>query len=95
MATFAAPVRNVGARTTVTPPEPNNTLGNRLMRHYQASPVGVNVFIINNTTVTENPPDGTVVTWDDVTHVFWGGHDAETITSLEATLLTAAGYTVT
>ena len=40
--------------------------------------------------------DGTVSSngWDDVEAVFWGGHEAVTVTDEQATLLEEAGYTV-
>ena len=87
--------------TTFTPPNTNSyslcppdgdPLARRLMRFHGSEPRGENVYIINGTTVTTNDPDGVTVTWDMVTHVFWGGHVGETVTAAEATLLTDAGF---
>jgi hypothetical protein len=81
--------------------------GNRLFRHYRSRPVGHNVFIYSNNTVSEQEPDGTTTLWREsdrmgdtmpnaphVVKVFWGGHEAELITIQQRSLLVAAGYTV-
>jgi len=60
------------------------------MRHYNAGPQGRNVFYMTNGTVTENDPTD----WSLVAHVWWGGHEAETVTAAQSTALTAAGYSV-
>lgn len=106
MATFAAPANATEGSPTL--PDDMRSLSYRLFRHYRPRPVGINVYILSNNTVTEVDPDGMSIIWREsdrtsdtiigcptVSHVFWGGHVAETVTSAEAALLTAAGYTVT
>lgn len=78
----------------------------QLFRFYRARPEGRNVYIFSNDTVSENDPDGDTTVWNIqdrsadspnapyVTHVFWGGHDADPITAHEQELLEEAGYTV-
>ena len=96
MATFQPPIDN-----NMVPPILPDTRGlaRLLFRHYASNARGRNVYIINGTpgtgaggTVTENAPTG----YDFINRVFYGGHGAYTdVTAIEATLLTAAGYTVT
>lgn len=82
-----------------------------LYRFFGARPEGVNVYMYKAGStsalaygrVTENDPvaqydsSGTLTSdgWEDIELVFWGGHGAVTVTSDQATALTAAGYTVT
>lgn len=80
---FRGPTRN-GVRRTLPGGDP---IANRLMRYYSPIVEGVNVFILTDGTVTTTQP----ASWDDVRRVLWGAHD-EPVTSAEAALLTAAGY---
>ena len=103
MASFQAPTNEDGL-----PPILPSTRGiqRRLFRFYRPRPEGINVYIYSDDTVSEDDPNGSERVWtihdinvDNpnaayVTHVFWGGHEADPITDEEATLLTAAGYEV-
>lgn len=79
---FIPPVRYIN------PPVLPDTRGieRRLFRYYGARPVGSNVYVMNNGTVTENPPD-----LNDVTRVYHGGHEIP-ITDTEYAVLVSAGY---
>lgn len=103
MASFQAPSNAQG----VPPILPTSRGGERkLFRFYRPRPEGINVFIYSDDEVSENEPDGSTRVWSIsdrtpdslnapyVTHVFWGGHDADPITDEEAALLTGAGYEV-
>lgn len=105
MATFAAPANPTEGSPTL---DNDGSLSYRLFRHYSPRPVGINVYILSDGTVTEHDPDGMSILWREsdrtadtivgcphVTHVFWGGHAAEAVTVTEAAQLTEAGYTVT
>lgn len=102
---FASPANPLENPPTL--PDDNYSLSYRLFRHYRARPVGRNVYILSDDTVTERDPDGYSILWREsdrtsdatpgcphVTHVFWGGHDADEITDEEAVLLEDAGYDV-
>jgi len=68
-----------------------NPLGNRLMRHFRGQPVGINIWVLADGTITEKEPFG-----DDlatIRTVYWGGHIA-TVSYAEANALVAAGYDV-
>lgn len=107
MTQFFAPPANADENPP-TLPDDSYSLSYRLFRHYRSRPVGRNVYIMSDNTVTETDPDGYSSLWKEsdrmgdtlagcphVSHVFWGGHDAEAVTGAEATLLTNAGYVVT
>jgi hypothetical protein len=60
-----------------------------LMRHFQPTARGGNIFIINGTTVQSFLPTN----WDTVTRWIYGGHASPTdLTAAEETLLISAGY---
>lgn len=80
---------------TFTDPRKMDPLALRFARHRRAGARGVNVYILKNGTVTEVDPNGDSVSWDDVAHVFYGGHQPEQVTPDEKALLQSAGYTVT
>lgn len=84
MPTFIPPTRLIGP-TTLAIPHP----GNSLMRHYKPRPVGVNVWALNDGTLTETQPMDPSV----IAHVYHGGH-IHRITDTEATALVDAGYSV-
>lgn len=105
MATFTPPTYPEGLPPTL--PADEHSLSYKLFRHYRGRPEGRNVYIYSNDTVSEADPDGYSTLWREadrtsstlanaptVSHVFWGGHEAETVTSAEEALLIAAGYTV-
>ena len=60
-----------------------------LRRHYKPTARGINLIIINNTSVqTFMPAD-----WDTVTRVIYGGHESpDDLTATEQDILIAAGY---
>lgn len=79
----------------------------KLFRHYRPRPEGINVYVLSDGSVTESDPNGSSILWREadrspeteedavtVVHVFWGGHEAETITDAMAAILIGAGYTV-
>lgn len=104
MASFTPP-----ANATENPPILPESRGPAaaLFRHYRGRPVGRNVFIYSDSTVSEVDPDGVSTFWQEVegtpfitghsavSGVFYGGHDNQYVTAAQATLLTNAGYTVT
>lgn len=105
MPTFQAPYTEGGVPSILPS---SKGLQRRLFRFYRARPEGINVFIYSNDTVSESEPDGSTTLWREadrtpdtdptapyVTHVFWGGHEAEEITEAEQALLEDAGYEVT
>lgn len=103
MASFTPP-----ANATENPPTlPGSTpLQKSLFRHFRARPAGINVYILNDDTVTEDDPDGTAVVWvigdrngeaisaKYVKRAFYGGATYTDVTDAESTLLVAAGYSV-
>lgn len=78
-------------------------LANRLWRHYAPLVAQRNVLILTDGTVTEDLPpatyndDGSLneTPEERIAAIFWGGCGPWTVTDAQATLLTAAGYTVT
>lgn len=85
-------------------------LGDRLFRFFRARPSGVNVYLykagslsaVAHGRVDETDPialydtNGVVTTngWEDLETVFWGGCQPVEVTDEQATVLTAAGYTI-
>lgn len=74
-----------------------------LFRHYRSRPEGRNVYIYSDGSVSEVDPNGVTTQWQAtdgdqtgiyITACFYGGHGAYPVTATQATLLTAAGYTV-
>lgn len=67
----------------------------KLMRYFGTLDRGRNVFLLKNGTITETDPDSQTVLWSDVDTVWWGSAaEPYVVTSAQAALLTAAGYTV-
>ena len=62
-------------------------LANQLGKHIALSPRGRNVFLLTDSTITENQPSDSTT----ISKIYYGGHETE-ITADEATALTAAGY---
>ena len=62
-------------------------LANQWGKHVALSPRGRNVFLLTDTTITENQPSDAT----RISKIYYGGHATE-ITSDEATALTTAGY---
>lgn len=102
MSTFTPPT-NANEVPGYGPMDP--PLTRRLFAWSAGNPRGRNVYYLSDGTVTETDPDATNVFWSPndfgytasakyVSHVWWGGHDGETVTSAQATALTNAGYTV-
>lgn len=67
-----------------------NHPGYQLFKHYRPWDAGVNVWLLNDGTLTPNDPADESL----VRRVFHGGHVHE-VNDAEATTLTAAGFTVT
>lgn len=98
MSTFTPP-----ANATEVPGLELTTRGpaRRLMRWYGGGPRGRNVYYLSDGTVTETDPDSVNVFWlaedgSPYVEMTWWGSTATpyTLTSAQATALTAAGYTV-
>lgn len=104
MPTFTPP-----ANATEDPPvdEDATPIQRALFRHYRGRPVGRNVYLYSDGTVSEVDPDGlhTFARQEEgspyaqgkskTAAFFQGGTGPYTITAAQATLLTNAGYTVT
>lgn len=96
MATFTPPTETYPV--TVRGKHPLN----RLMAHYGSATRGRNVFYLSDGTVTETDPDSITVFWTNqgnglpyVVQAWYGSVASPyTVTSAQATALTAAGYTV-
>ena len=63
---------------------------NRLARFYNPRDRGVNVWIVDNSTVTTRQP----VSGANITRVIYGGHTGQDLTEVEAGLLSDAGYRI-
>lgn len=64
----------------------------RLWEFYSQPPIGVNVYLYSDGTVTNTDPV-TEEQWADV-RAFYGGHGPYSISTAEAAALVGAGYTV-
>ena len=62
-------------------------LANQWGKHVALSPRGRNVFLLTDTTITENQPSDATT----ISKIYYGGHATE-VTAEEAATLTAAGY---
>lgn len=67
-----------------------NSPMNRLAMHMNAGERGVSVWVLKDGTYTTQQP----VYWEDVDHVFYGGH-SYTVSAAEATTLEQYGFSVT
>lgn len=85
MAKFFSPPTAPTVPMTVKPSHP----AHHLFKHYRPMNAGLNLFVVNGV-VTTVEPDYEFVKPD---RVYLGGH-LYTLTDAEATVLTAAGYTV-
>ena len=91
--TFTPPLSADGcSRTDIDPVLlKKNPLGNKLMAHFASIPIGVNVWVKQDGTITQDQPDPDEIGL--IRAIYWGGHTA-TISLAEKTALEAAGYTV-
>jgi hypothetical protein len=62
-------------------------LANQWGKHVALSPRGRNVFLLTDTTITENQPSDA----STISKIYYGGHQTE-VTAEEVAALTAAGY---
>lgn len=97
MATFTPPTTDDVPPVEVT----TRGLARRLFSRFRPLTSGVNVFILNDGTVTETDPYTTYENgvideeaWSRVRRTFWGGHVAQPVTEEEQALLEGAGYEV-